>query len=217
MFPDFDVYRKRIEFRSGFFDTFKKFGSLADSVDKKDDFDEKIDSLVKQYNSQIKPVLESSLNLYRDPGFFLDFSDDTRYFKSFLTSKLDNSKNTTEYRVFLRDVILDVMYETCTSFGLLEIQQLFNYVVSTHMVMDVVGSLKVLDYVNDLYVSRNLSSDQEFVLSKIMESDTVVDKRVGDLALNAVVYNFVGERFFAYQSGSEPATVKNFLGYIQCV
>ena len=214
MFPDFELYKRREEFRSGFFDTYKRLGSLADSGEKKDNFVEKIESLVEQYNSKIRPVIDSSKNLDDDPGFFLDFSEDTRNFKSFLTSRYEDSKNLVEYKVFLQDVILDVMYESCTSFGLLEIQQLFNYVVSTHMVMDVVGSLKVIEYVNNLYVSEGLSFAQEEVLRKIKDSRAVIDKRVGDLELNAVVYNFVGERFFTYQSGSVPATVDNFVDYM---
>ena len=149
MFPDFELYRRREEFRSGFFDTYKRFGSLADSGEEQENFVEKIESLVKQYNSQIKPVIDSSKHLDDDPVFFLDFSDNTRNFKSFLTTRYEDSKNLVEYRIFLRDVILNVMYGTCSSFGFLEIQQLFNYVVSTHMVMDVVGSLKVIEYVNN--------------------------------------------------------------------
>jgi hypothetical protein len=82
------------------------------------------------------------------------------------------------------------------------------------MVMDVVGSLKVIEYVNNLYVSEDCSFVQEMILRKIKDSGTFVDKRVGDLELNAVVYNFIGERFFTYQSGSVPATVDNFLGYM---
>ena len=48
MFPDFELYRRREEFRSGFFDTYKRFGSLADSGEEQENFVEKIESL-EQY------------------------------------------------------------------------------------------------------------------------------------------------------------------------
>ena len=214
MFADFDVYRGRKEFRSGFSDVYQRYGGMADGFYKKESLLPLVDNLILQFQSKIKPLIELNPSTNGSQLFFLTRRLGNQDFESFLRQGYESSSGVIACRYFLIDVILDLMFETCSSFGLLEIQQLFGYVVSTQMVMDVVGSLKILDYINNLYLAESLSVDDQQRLSVIQNSIMIADERIEGVDLNAKVFGFIGERFFSYQVGTKPATVENFVEYL---
>ena len=82
------------------------------------------------------------------------------------------------------------------------------------MILDVSYSLRFLDYVNNLYLLQEsgsvLNSADLNNFEKIANSELVIDSRVPGFEFNKVVYDFVFERFFSYQSNARPPIVNNF-------
>ena len=69
------------------------------------------------------------------------------------------------------------------------------------MLLDVVGALKVVDYVNSLFECENHGlSERELVLKRLIENAPLVrDERFGGYEFNSVVHGFVADRFLVYQ------------------
>lgn len=202
MFRDFNTYRFDPNFRQGMLDIHAKYRSFASCEESPGFLDDIVCSLSEQSKLDIYNIVELKPIMLGSQLFFLDESQGSDN-----VGALDlNRQNTIDF-------ILNTMFTSCSNFGFVELQKLFGFVVSTHMLLDVVGALKVVDYVNSLFECENHGlSERELVLKRLIENAPLVsDERFGGYEFNSVVHGFVAERFFAYQTGMVPANVESFV------